>query len=85
MSPEPLRIRVLDALELGPATVEQLAIMLDRKRTSLRTVCRALELDGLIEMVDTKPARNLHHTGRTWKVYAIRGACQVNPDLRRAA
>jgi len=79
MNPEPLRIRVLDALELAPATVEQLALLLSSKRSSLRAVCRDLELQELVEMIDTKPPRNAHGRGRVWKVYALRPTARRIP------
>lgn len=85
MNPEPLRIRVLDALELAPATVEQLAVLLSSKRSSLRSVCRELELDEMIEMIDTRPPRNAHGRGRVWKVYALPAVAKRIPIRQQEA
>jgi predicted ArsR family transcriptional regulator len=69
MSREPLRVRVLDALELGPATLEQLALMLGSSHESIRAPTRQLERAELVQVVAKRPTRH----GRPSNVYAIRG------------
>ena len=74
MKPERLRVRILDALEDGPATVFDLSNMVRAHINNVRCTCKVLELEQMIECVDALPSNGDRGVGRSWKVFAIKGA-----------
>jgi hypothetical protein len=78
MKPENLRVRVLDVLELGPATMDTLSKLIAAHPISIRKNCRVLELDNQIECIDS-----VHTKGRPWKVYAIKGSAECHSQNAR--
>ena len=64
---EPTRLRIVDLLNDGPATVKQLAAALDRPPSSIAHHCDQLLHAGLIQVVDTRRVRAIEERfyGRT--------------------
>ena len=71
---ELLRIRVLDALELAPATVNQLANLVCSSVEATRNIVKTLERENQVEFVDTRESKGRYGIGHPWKIYAIRGS-----------
>jgi hypothetical protein len=70
VKPEPLRIRVLDALEDGPQTVAQVSAKVGHSIEVTRMTINVLIDDLQVEQVD----RLQCGSGGPTKVYAIRGS-----------
>ena len=74
MSRENVRIRILDALENGPATVFDLTNLVVAHINTVRHTCTLLEQDNIIECIADQQSHGDRGVGRSWKVYAIKGS-----------
>jgi predicted ArsR family transcriptional regulator len=73
-APETLRVRILDALEAGPATIRELAERTGGTYNTVSVRCKQLTFGGLIHIADTRPSRGREQTGRPQHIYAMREA-----------
>jgi predicted ArsR family transcriptional regulator len=67
MKPAPVSQRILDALQLQPMTVEQLATCLSLYRGTVRKWVLDMRHERSVRAIHAQPSRN----GRPWVVYSI--------------
>ncbi|TPG08306.1 hypothetical protein EAH88_11780 [Rhodanobacter glycinis] len=76
MSPLPAEVRIFDALQLQPMTVEQLATRLSLHRGTVRKRVLDMRLERRVRAIHAMPSKN----GRPWVVYSINQFCQTQKD-----
>jgi predicted ArsR family transcriptional regulator len=73
MTALPSQVRILDALQLQPMTVEQLATCLSLNRGTVRKRVLDMRQERRIRAIHATPSRH----GRPWVVYSINLFCHA--------